>query len=449
MEPIRLVSRTWRAAIVLGVVVGLAGPLAAAPEDAAPPAPAPAPAAQPAPQPAPDTVEPLPELTFPNDQVIQRADGTVAFFYRTNFVSPPDLVKALTDSGFAKLLVLGTSRSAASAPLRVVDRQNAVILEGDPDAVNMVLDAIAYFDVASPQVFVEAKVVEVTHDSNFEVGIDYTWDRTDTGPNTLFRGATGILNPPTFLQSLYPPKYPFQGTGVAFGFVGKDRERYGAFDMQLQAMQMSGKAEVLSRPSIIATQGIPAEVVTSENRPVVTLQSANLGGQNFINSSANSGVSLKVKPTHIGEAYVTLEIEPNVKGLAGLATNTPGGQFAPITTERRAKTTVTLGDGETLVIGGLYTNGSTVEKARTPFLSDIPLLGELFTRTRETKAKTELIFILTPTIVRKTGELKVIVPPAELERLERVEGGKEKCPCPPPPPKFPPPPGWGARYLDE
>lgn len=61
-------------------------------------------------------MEPLPELTFPNDQVIQRADGTVAFFYRTNFVSPPDLVKALTDSGFAKLLVLGTSRSAASAP---------------------------------------------------------------------------------------------------------------------------------------------------------------------------------------------------------------------------------------------------------------------------------------------------------------------------------------------
>lgn len=439
MELNRLARRAWRVATVLGVVAGLAGPATA--EDPAPPAPAA--------QPAPDTVEAKPALEFPNEQLIQRADGTVAYFYRTNFVSPPDLVAALKASGFATLLSAGQTPSKATDPLRVVDRMNAVILEGDPDAVNMVLDAIAYFDVASPQVFVEAKVVEVTHDSNFEVGIDYTWDRTDVGPNTLFRGATGILNPPTFLQSLYPPQYPFQGTGVAFGFVGKDRERYGAFDMQLQAMQMSGKAEVLSRPSIIATQGIPAEVTTSENRPVVTLQSANLGGQNFISSYAKSGVSLKVKPTHIGEAYVTLEIEPKVEGLAGLATNTPGGQFAPITTERRAKTTVTLGDKETLVIGGLYTNGSTVEKARTPFLSDIPLLGELFTRTRETKAKTELIFILTPTIVRKGQELKVIVPPAELERLERVEGGKDKCPCPPPPPKFPPPPGWGARYLDE
>ncbi len=437
-----------RSALALALALVAAAPARA--EETAPPT---APTAPPAAPAAPaDIVEPRPELSFLNESVIERADGRVAFFYRTNFITPSDLVAALKSSGFSALLSAGDTKTKAADPLRVVDRQNAVILEGDPDSVNLVLEAIAYFDVAAPQVFVEAKIVEVTHDSNFEVGLDYVWDRTDVGPETLFRGAGAILNPPASLQSAYPPRFPFQGTDLLFGFVGKDRERYGALDVRLQAMQMSGKAEVLSRPSIIATQGILAEVTTSEDRPVVTLASAIPNHQTFTSTSAKSGINLRVTPKHIGEAYVTLEIEPVVNGLAGLATNTPGGTFAPITTLRRAKTTVTLGDKETLVIGGLYTNSGTMEKARTPFLSDLPLLGEIFTRTRETKVKTELIFILTPTIVRKTSELKVVVPPAELERLDRVQGepAKAKCGCPPsPPPQLPPPPGWGARFLDE
>ena len=73
------------------------------------------------------------------------------------------------------------------------------------------------------------------------------------------------------------------------------------------------------------------------------------------------------------------------------------------------------------MIGGLFTNQSVKEKAKTPLFSDLPLVGELFTRTRETKQKTELVFILTPHIVRKTGDLKIITPPGELQRLEKTE----------------------------
>lgn len=403
----------------------------------------------PAPPEAVDVVAPAAELEFHNS-VVQRADGTVSYFYRTNFVTPADLKVVLEASGFAALLSAGTSKTKAATPLREIARQNVLVLDGDSDAVNLVLNAIAYFDVAAPQVFIEAKVIEVSYDSNFEVGLDYTWSRAEQGPNTLFRGIGSVLNPPSALISGFPPEYPFQGTSLGFGFVGKNAERFGRLDLTLQALQMSGKAEVLSRPSIIATQGIQAEVMTTEHRPVVGLSSASIGGANFANFPAKSGVSLTVKPTHIGEQYVTIEIAPQVDGLAGLATNTPGGQFTPITTMRRAKTTVTLGDGETLVIGGLYTSGSTVEKARTPLLSDLPLLGELFTRTRETKSKTELIFILTPHIVRKTQDLKIVLPPAELERLEKA-GTEEtdECDCPPRPPQLPPPPGWGAQFLDE
>ena len=157
-------------------------------------------------------------------------------------------------------------------------------------------------------------------------------------------------------------------------------------------------------------------------------------------------MTLLLTPVHIGESFVTLKVNPTVNGLAGLAVSQAGGTFAPIQTTRSASTTVTLGDGETLVIGGLYTNTQSMERARTPFLSDVPILGELFTRTAETKAKTELIFILTPHIVRKTKDLKIITPPAELERLEKAEEKKSDCAKPA---HIPPPPGWGARLLDD
>jgi hypothetical protein len=126
---------------------------------------------------------------------------------------------------------------------------------------------------------------------------------------------------------------------------------------------------------------------------------------------------------------VRLQIAAQVKGVAGLAA-IRGGTLQPIETMRQASTIVTMGDGETLVIGGLYTNSCVTEKAKTPLLSEIPLLGHLFTRTRETQAKTELVFLLTPRIVRKTGDLRIITPPAELERLEAEPEDGKPCPRP-------------------
>lgn len=412
---------------------------------------------KPAPKPAPKKVnpkvpvepkpEPKPALTFHNEGLIERADGTIIYFYRTNFALPADIITAVKAMGFEKLPGLNRLQSLKK-------NQNQVLIEGEPDAVEMVLDAIAYFDVAQPQVFIEAKVIEVTYDSNFEFGLDYLHDRSTNGPNTFFRGADATLNPPSFLRSGFAPGFPFQGSSAAFGFVGKNQMKFGDFSLNYQALQINGKAEILSRPSIIATQGIKATVSTDETIPIVALNFASRNDEQFRASNVKTGVKLEVTPKHVGENFVTLQVVPRVQGADALAATRTGGTFAPIQTVREASTQVTLGDGETLVIGGLYTNRTSTEKAKTPFLSDIPFLGELFTRTRETKQKTELIFILTPHIVRKTADLKIVVPPKELERLESA-GEKGKCgpdcgePLPMPKPCIPKPPGWGAQLEDE
>lgn len=421
---------------VLLLVAGiLAGGPGAGPARAADGTPLPGPVQAGAPpRPAPEVREPPlpppepPPLAFPEEGVIERPDGTIVFFYRTNFVNPAELKTSLT-----KLV------EVPGVKLTEFPQQNILLIEGTPEAVSIALDAAAYFDVAMPQVFIEAKVIEITYDSNFEFGLDYLWSREQTGPNTLFRGAEAILNPTSFIASTLPGGLPFQGTSLLFGFVGQKAEQFGLLDVTLQALQMDGKAEVLSKPSIICTQGKEAKVVTSEDRFIAQFQGADLTQVRYQAGTLTTGVSLIVTAIHIGENFVTLDIAPEVKGVQGLSA-TGAATLRPVSTMRSAKTQVTMADGETLVIGGLYTNASIRSKAKTPLISDIPILGELFTRTQEAKAKTELIFMLTPRIVRRTADLKVIAPPAELERLEAKEecwrpaGPSLRCPteyCPP------------------
>lgn len=441
-----------RLALVALLVVGvLFAPMRADADDKAKPKPKPAPAKAPAkpqpkpapkPQPKPEEQPKKPLLEFVNEQVIEQDDGTVVYFYRTNFIKPDALAKNLALMGIAP----GKQGFPGLVSLKVVPEQNQLLIHGFMDSVQIILDAIAYFDVAAPQVFIEVKVVEITYDSNYEFGLDYVADRTNSGPNTLFRGAGGILNPPSFLRSDFPPGIPFQGSSLVFGLVGKNAEKYGEFDVTLQALLQNGKAEILSEPSIIATQGLAASVETTEQIPIMQLNSADRNNERFSQSTIKTGVTMKVTPNHVGNQFVTLKIDPQVLGTQGLASDRVGGTFAPISTSRKVSTTVTLRDKETLVIGGLYTNRRVKAKAKTPIFSDMPLIGELFTRTREEKQKTELVFILTPHIVRKTGDLKIVVPPSELQRLENTPE-KGKKPCRPGWPPFLTPPG--AHFMDD
>lgn len=393
-------------------------PASAVPPPKTPPAAGPAPAATPtgAP-PAPPVKKPdPPPFTFPGEGKIERADGTNLYFYRTNFVKPAELVTTVTNL----LKVPGVT-------LKDFPRQNQVLIEGTPEAIETALEAFAYFDIPDPQVFVEAKIIEVTYESNFEFGFSSVLDRDKAGPNTFFRGGTSTLNPPSYFQSQQPGNLPFQGTSLAFGFVGKAAEEFGALDLTLQALQRDGTAEVLSKPSIIATEKVKAEVKTAQKTPVIGLVSAQQIAPSPFNPSGGTQLSLQtsyvetkigleVTPAHIGDGYVTMDVSPTVSGVTGFSVG-QGGTSAPIISDRSAHTTVTMADGDTLVIGGLYTNSTVSDKSKVPLLGDIPGLGKLFTRTKDQKVKTELVFFITPHILRKNADYKVITPPGEAERL--------------------------------
>jgi type II secretory pathway component GspD/PulD (secretin) len=409
-----IVKRSWVAALCVALPAGVA--------QADPPAPP-----APPPPPVPWTKDAPAEVTGGQTEGrMQCPAGKEIYVYRPNFVSTAELVAAFGVGGLLKIGCLQVrDMPRPSAPGAPPNSSGLLFLQGTPDEIETALDAIAYFDIPDPQVFVEAKIIEVTYDSNFEFGFSTLFDRDQAGPNTFFRGGSATLNPPSFFQSQLPGNLPFQGAGLSFGFVGKAAQEFGFMDLTLQAMQRDGTAEVLSKPSIVATERIKASVQTGQKTPVIGLTSAvqfagqTTGQLTLTTSYVETKIGLDVIATHIGESFVTMDVHPTVSGVTGFSVG-EGGTSAPIISDRTAHTTVTMADGDTLIIGGLYTNSTVSDKAKLPFLGDLPGIGKLFSRTKDQKVKTELVFFITPHILRKKTDFKVITPPGEAERLRNA-----------------------------
>ena len=122
----------------------------------------------------------------------------------------------------------------------------------------------------------------------------------------------------------------------------------------------------------------------------------------------------------IGREHVRMKVKPEVSQVTGFVTLEEGAQY-PIISTRNAETTVTVRDGETLIVGGLMSTSTIESKTQVPLIGDIPLLGRLFSSTKTTDVKSELVFFITPRILRARtgGEMRVIKPP---ELKKRTDG---------------------------
>jgi general secretion pathway protein D len=190
---------------------------------------------------------------------------------------------------------------------------------------------------------------------------------------------------------------------------------------------------ILSTPHIIATDNVPAEIDIKENIPIQSsvtnsLQIAGLGlgadASNLPISTSGTlprrdvGLTVKVTP-HVSEGnQVRLEIDQE-SSLAGVALQDDVGSV-PVA-QRRAQTTVTVRDGQTIVIGGLMRDALRISETKVPLLGDIPILGALFRSSTKIKEKRNLLLVLTPFIVRDEVDLRRIYERKMQERREIEE----------------------------
>ncbi|MHC4953309.1 MAG: type II secretion system protein GspD [Planctomycetota bacterium] len=388
--------------------------------------------AKPAPKPEP------PDFRFLTEDLVVRKDGKLMWFYRTNHVTASNLGESLKKVKIPSLETItrdrwrqtfsydmAKERTNLSAPPsgKKGPDENLLILVFPPPYKEMVEEFLDRFDIPEPQVFIKAKVVEVTLDSELDVGTSLVFNRSGGDPNNpqntnaFFRGFNSTFKPDSFTQP------NASGLTLFFDDLG---EKYGTVQAQIHALQERGSANILSEPSIVAAQGQLATLVTGTQTPISQITVTG-GSERISTEFKETGIKLNFRPLHIGREYVRLRARVEVSSVTGFLT-TIGQNVSvqnPIVADRNAETVVTVRDGMTLVIGGLYAISEIDDRSGVPILGDIPVIKYLFSRTRKTKVKSELDFFITPFIVKHRLDSGVFVPPGEKGRLARIKARAE------------------------
>jgi general secretion pathway protein D len=180
----------------------------------------------------------------------------------------------------------------------------------------------------------------------------------------------------------------------------------------LQALNTTSDIEVLSAPTLLTLDNHEAEIVVGQNIPFVTGRASDISNIENVFTQVERrdvGIKLRVRPQVAEGDIIMLDVQQEVSAVVrnGL-TEAQLLQVGPVTTIRSASTSVSVGDGRTVVIGGLISNRQEDGDSKVPLLGDIPLLGRLFTYERRDKEKVNLIIFLTPHVIRSPRDLDIV-----------------------------------------
>jgi type IV pilus assembly protein PilQ len=311
------------------------------------------------------------------------------------------LTKTLSYARAEDLQALLTKTALSQRGTVQVDpRTNTVIITDLQDRLNTAESLMNTLDKPQPQVEIEARIVQTTKDFAKALGVQWGFvGRADAAignttnlafPNSgavAGRAATAGANAAGTAVNL-PVPGATSAVGLALGSVN------GAFnlDVALSALERSGNGKLLSTPRVSTQNNIEAEITQGIQIPVQTV-SNNTVTVTF----KDAALTLKVTPQITAAGTVIMKI--SVENAAPDFSRVDKGQTPPINTQR-ANTTVLLGDGQTTVIGGIYTSQEQMATDRTPGLSRLPFLNWLFKRDSMTEQSTELLIFITPRITK-------------------------------------------------
>ena len=320
---------------------------------------------------------------------------------RTTERDSQDLVTEVVRINHADITELSTSltalRSARQDGRITVDtRTSTLILNDLRHHVNDMLEAIKILDIPTPQVLIEAKIVEISKSFTQELGIQWglTGEAISSAPGSLaINGSTNAntaADGSAFLVDLR------QSTDIAGGSVsGFDLLLGGLLpgldlNVRLEALEKQGKGRILSSPRVTTADNKEARIRSGKQIPY-QVTSAEGNSIQFVDAE----LSLTVTPhvTSDNSVYMVIDATKNAADFTQLV-----GTVPTITT-KETHTEVLVGNGDTTVLGGIYESASTENKKAVPFLSKIPLLGFLFKSFADSDVITELLVFITPTII--------------------------------------------------
>ena len=251
--------------------------------------------------------------------------------------------------------------------------------------------------VAAPQqVNLEVQIAEVNRAVTEELGV--SWESFGLSGTEEFGFRVGSLPAPTIPQlgiGVLPPA-SFEGGPASSLFFRSQGPWRGQFQAMINALATAGLANVLARPNVTAISGESAAFFSGGEFP---LPSGIKDGA-IVFTYKKYGVLLDFVPTVVDSGRIVLTVRPEVPepSQSGAIEVAPGVSV-PVMNVRRAEKTVEVGNGESIVIAGLFRNRSNTVDAGLPVLKDVPALGVLFGRTSTQSEELELIVIVTARLV--------------------------------------------------
>ena len=286
-------------------------------------------------------------------------------------------------------------------------RTNTLIVKDLPDNVDRIIDLVERLDVPVKQVQIEARIVSINNASTDELGINWAYSRTSGASSKQGFSPTSNSLPANGTDSGEDPYGNFASTGhysahvntalpIATQGIGIEIGKWfgdDLLDMYLSALETESKGEIISSPR-----------VTTSNQKAAKIQQGTEIPTNVSTSSGATSVDWK-------EAVLGLEVTPQITPDNSIildlkvTQDTPGDTVATGTgtaqeiNTKSVETQVLVGNGETIVLGGIYQQQITKSVSKVPILGDIPYLGRLFKYTRDDSRRQELLIFVTPKIV--------------------------------------------------
>lgn len=302
------------------------------------------------------------------------------------------LFQSVTDKG---------GESGDRGSIAVDDRTNNIIAYQTQERLDELRRIVAQLDIPVRQVMIEARIVEANVDYDKSLGVN--WRGARVGDNNLVLGGAGgnrvgaggygqnvgVQNPANALGTFVDLGATGATTGIGIGFITDNT----ILDLQLSAMEKTGNGEVVSQPKVVTADKETAKILKGAEVPYQEASSSGATSTSFKEAALSLEVTPQITPDNriIMEVRVTKD-EPDFSQAAST-----GGVPSIRKNEVNAKVLVT--DGETIVIGGVFSNTQSKSVDKVPFLGDLPFVGRVFRRDLVQDRKSELLVFITPRIM--------------------------------------------------
>ncbi len=275
--------------------------------------------------------------------------------------------------------------------------ENLIIVNDISSKMDELKKLILALDVTAPQILVEAKIIEVYMQDQFDRQLE--WDVNKGTPVAGGgEGSTGGLA--DFRASGSQPDV-FSFTPFTSGISGS----FGNFHFLMNWLQTVNDAKILSSPNLAVSLGSTGSIVTGEDLPIPSTSFSN-GATNTSISYKRTGITLKVTPVRINDDIVRLEVSPEVSTVTRTEKIAQNDQTTdiPVVSVRNVKTELNVKNGEIIMLGGLYSSEEIATEKKIPYLGDIPYLGWFFRAESNSTALKQLIFFLKVTVIDSGDE---------------------------------------------